>query len=98
MRRPNDAPLHFDPLAHRYWVGTRELLAVTHVLAMADLVDMSWFTELSRTRGRAIHRLTEAFDRRESMGEVPIDLEPYLAAYQRFVMDTRPVWTGIETP
>jgi hypothetical protein len=95
---PNKLPVRFDPVTHRYWVGTRELLAVTHVLREAGLVDPTWYTDESRARGAAVHALTEALDR----GPIPLDpppaLIPYLRAYQDFLRAAHPVWQAIEAP
>src|SRR5712691_11356107 len=90
--------LRFDPVGHRYWIGTRELLAVTQVLQTAGLVDATWFTEASRLRGAAIHQAAEALDRGELPGHVDVGHEPYLDGYRRFLQDARPVWHGLETP
>src|SRR5579871_5809708 len=59
--------LRVDRSAHRYWVGQRELLAVTRVLQDAGLVDATWWTAEGRDRGAVLHRLTEAIDREESV-------------------------------
>ena len=59
------ASVRFDAVAHRYWSGPRELLAVTRVLREAGLVDATWYTDAARERGAALHALTEAIDRDE---------------------------------
>src|SRR5579862_6392791 len=97
------ASVRFDAVAHRYWSGPRELLAVTRVLREAGLVDAAWYTDAARERGAALHTLTEAIDWGETTAEY-IDpdsrraLDPYLDAYRTFLADAKPVWTGIETP
>jgi hypothetical protein len=96
MRR-NDGPLRFDPVQHRYWIGPRELIAVTAVLDHAGLVDRTWYDDASRTRGVAVHHAAEACDRGEpQIGDGPI--APYVSAYADFLRDARPVWHGIESP
>jgi hypothetical protein len=92
------ASLRFDPVQHRYWMGTRELLAVTHILKTAGVVDATWFTTASRTRGALIHRWAEALDRGEEIALLEASIAPYLEAYCQFVHDARPVWHGIEQP
>jgi hypothetical protein len=95
---PPERSIRFDSALHRYWAGTRELLAVTAVLHAAGLVDTTWFTAESRTRGRVVHRWAEAVDRREAIPPLESAYEPYVDAYRRFVRDARPVWHGIEQP
>jgi hypothetical protein len=93
---PEGPSIRFDPVHHRYWLGTRELLAVTAILQTAGLVDATWFTAASRARGAAIHRWAEAFDRGEAVPALEPGYEPYLEAYRRFRHDARPVWHGLE--
>jgi hypothetical protein len=93
---PEGPSIRFDPVQHRYWVGTRELLAVTAILQTAGLVDATWFTSASRARGAVIHRWAEAFDRGEAVPPLEPSYEPYLEAYRRFRHDARPVWHGLE--
>jgi hypothetical protein len=96
---PLEGPsLRFDPGQHRYWIGTRELLAVTQILHMAGVVDAMWFTAASRTRGAQIHRWAEALDRGEEIAPLEAAITPYLEGYQRFIHDARPVWHGVEQP
>ena len=90
--------LRFDPLTHRYWLGTRELLSVTRILRDTGLVDPTWWTDTARLRGTALHRATEALDRDEVLPPMDATCEPYLEAYQDFRRDVRPVWHGIESP
>jgi hypothetical protein len=90
-------PLRLDA-HHRYWAGPRELLAVTRVLALAGVVDATWWTPESRARGQQIHRATEALDRHEPVPVADAPLAPYVEAYQAFLHDARPVWHGIEQP
>jgi hypothetical protein len=95
--------LRLDPIGHRYWSGTRELIAVTRVLREAGLSGPTWATETARARGRAVHVATEAIDRGDPMAVPPDDDQTdrfagYLDAYRAFVADARPVWHAIETP
>jgi len=96
MTPPNPDGLRCDPVAHRYWVGPRELLAVTQVLRAAGLVEATWWTEASRTRGTAVHQATAALDREGRLMDLPPNLEPYIAAYAAFRAAARPVWHGVE--
>jgi hypothetical protein len=93
---PEGPSIRFDPVHHRYWLGPRELLAVTAILQTAGLVDTRWFTIASRARGAVIHRWTESLDRGEVIPPLEPVYEPYLDAYQRFRQDARPVWHGLE--
>ena len=93
---PEGPSIRLDPVHHRYWVGTRELLAVTAILQTAGLVDATWFTTASRACGAIIHRWAEALDRGERVAPLEPVYEPYLDAYRRFRHDARPVWHGLE--
>jgi hypothetical protein len=90
--------LSFDPMAHRYWKGPRELLAVTAVLRAAGLVDSTWYTAESRVRGTAVHRATHARDRGDGLATHDPMVAPYLDAYETFLHDARPIWQGLEEP
>jgi hypothetical protein len=96
--RPDRHGLRFDPIAHRYWAGPRELLAVTAVLQAAGLVEPAWYTADGRLRGAAVHRATHARDRGEILTTVDPVVMPYLDAYEAFCQDARPVWHGLEEP
>ncbi|PYR29867.1 MAG: hypothetical protein DMF90_28905, partial [Acidobacteria bacterium] len=97
-RMPPDATgLRFDPVQHRYWTGTRELLSVTHVLQTAGVIDSLWFTPASRDRGTRVHAALEQLERHEACA-IDAAYEPYLEGYRQFLHDARPVWHGIEIP
>ncbi len=53
----HDLPLVFDAVAHRYFVGERELPSVTRILDEARLSDFSkpWFTDAVKERGQFVH-------------------------------------------
>lgn len=78
--------LTFDPAAHRYSIGERELISVTQVLSTAGFIDDRWFTEAAMLRGTAVHAAVEAF---LQTGVVPTDdvVAPFFDAYLRFVQE-----------
>ena len=80
------AVLTFDPAAHRYALGDRELLSVTQALTNAGLIDGKWFTESAANRGTAVHRAVEQF---QSTGAVSADetVAPFFDAYLAFRME-----------
>ncbi len=92
--------LHFDPLAHRYWLGERELPSVTTLLAPLNHYDHIPPAILANAaeRGRAIHAATEQLDRghRLDWGRLRDDAIPYLLAWQAFCRDHQPHWLAIE--
>jgi len=94
----NALPLRKDPVQHRYWIGTRELLAVTNVLQTVGLIDGTWFTASSRLRGIIVHQAAEAIDRGEPVRETDPEVSTYLEAYRGFLQEARPVWHGLEQP
>lgn len=77
---------------HSYWLDARRLDGVTEILRDAGMVNGSWFTEESRTRGTYVHAATEMIDK-GSLDWTALDpvLIPYCQAYQKFVEDKRPV-------
>ena len=95
MRR--DTSLRFDPRTHRYWLGTRELFAVTRISGRRD---SSTRRGGARPRVCAGRRSIEPPKRRSRRSVAPLDASdrPYLEAYEEFRRDVRPVWHGIETP
>lgn len=83
------AVLAFDPVAHRYRVGDRDLISVTQVLAEAGLIDTRWFTEEAAARGTYVHAAIQLHHE----GDLDADtldpvLQPYFAAYLQFLEDT----------
>lgn len=73
-------PLVFDPVAHRYTVGGRDLPGVTRILQDAGLADFSkpWFTEDARLRGQLVHAAI-ALDNEGDLDDETLD--PVLAGY-----------------
>jgi len=84
------AALAFDPLAHRYTLDGRELIAVTQVLKEAGLVDDRWWTDEACLRGRYVHEAI-LLHHEGDLAEDSLDpaLAPYFTAYRQFLADTR---------
>lgn len=78
--------LTFEPAAHRYRLGSRELISVTQALSEAGLIDTSWYTAAAALRGTALHAAVQAY---LATGVVPIDDEllPFFDAYLNFQLD-----------
>lgn len=78
--------LTFEPVAHRYRLGTRDLISVTQALTEAGLVETSWFTPEAARRGTALHAAVQLYLETEA---VPTDdsLKPFFDAYLNFHLD-----------
>lgn len=83
------AALDFDPVAHRYRVGDRELISVTQALTAAGLIDSRWFTEDSAARGTYVHAAIQMHHEGD-LDEDSLDpvLSPYFEAYKKFLAET----------
>lgn len=94
--------LAFDAGRHEYLdTETGELLpSITALLKAAGQIDDRWYTEASRIRGSAVHRLTLAHDlgHDEIVEDAVGAYHGYLLAYQRALRLLRPRWTLMETP
>lgn len=91
--------VQFDPLAHRYYDGARTVPSVTGVLAAAGLrPDFSQIAPVilaaAQRRGQLVHAVVRAIDTGHPIApELREDAGGYLAAYERFCVDTawRPI-------
>ena len=96
----NSAPaarLRFDQVAHRYWLGERELPSVTTVLKGVGLINTDWFTEDARRRGEFVHRALEWRDRDElDPASVDPSLKPYVDGYELFLRESGARWSCVE--
>lgn len=91
--------LAFDVGRHEYRFDGALVPSVTQVLAQV----MNWaavpedLLAAGRTRGTAVHSLTEAHDQGEDVEWLVTDqTAPYFAAYRRFLDEARPQWDAIE--
>lgn len=71
------------------------MISVTQVLTLAGRIDKTWFSPEAAARGQAVHSLTEAMDRGESLN-VPEGLWGYVEAYQMFLAIVRPTYEATE--
>lgn len=87
--------LTFEPAAHRYRLGSRELISVTQALGEAGLIDNSWYTAASALRGTALHAAVHVH---VTTGAMPTDdvVAPFFAAYLAFQMDAGFITTASE--
>ena len=78
--------LAFDPAAHRYTLGDRELISVTQVLSEAGFIDTQWFTEAALLRGTAVHEAVRSFTE-TGMASADEVTAPFFDAYLDFQME-----------
>ncbi len=87
--------LHFDRDEHRYWLepSGESLPSVTTVLKESGLIDYSMIPQdvlqNAARRGTAVHRTLELLDLDlMDRAAVAAEIEPYVAAYEKFVADS----------
>lgn len=89
--------LQFVQHTHEYWLGDRRLPSVTQVLKDAGLVDARWYTDEARLRGEYVHLACHMVDEDDlALESLDRTLQPYVEAYQRFLVVTKPRWDYIE--
>ena len=96
-----DPVVEFREADHTYWLvedsGKRKLLSITQVLNVTGMVDATFFTPRSATKGTYVHEGTALYDQGQlDEATVSDDIKPYLDGYKRFVDDCAPAWTRIE--
>lgn len=79
---------HFVEDGHKHMMGDVQIPGVTGILVDEGYVDIQWFTEWARERGRIVHKATHLLD----MGVLDWDtiderIEGYLRAYEAFKRD-----------
>lgn len=91
--------LRLDDLAHRAFLGDRELVRATTALADAGIIDTSWFTEESRLRGSYLHDAV-LLHYQQDLAEESLDvaLLPYWTGYLAFLEESGFVPTSVEEP
>ena len=78
----------FDAERHLYRVDGREVPSVTQCLRAAGLIDTTWFTDLGRWRGSAVHLACQLDDEGDlDEGDLDPRIVPHLAAYRDFKRD-----------
>lgn len=92
--------LTFDEAKHEYTVDGRVIPGVTTILA--PLMDFSMvdpaLLEAGRQLGSAVHRATELYDQDDlDLETLPVEITPYLTAWQRFRVECDFVPDSIET-
>jgi len=83
---------------HKYSVGDKSLVSVTHVIKSEGLAgDTSHWNDAARDRGTFVHQVCEWYDLGK-LDEETLDpgLVPYLQAYKRFKEHQDPHWYVIE--
>jgi hypothetical protein len=81
--------LTFDDVTHTYRYNGVEVVSVTQAIKAAGLINDTWYTPMSRDRGRAVHLATQ-FEDEGCLDEDSLDpvVEPYLIGYRKFKVDT----------
>jgi len=98
-----DPVVEFRAHDHSYWLvdtvtnALRRLLSITQILRVTGMVDSTFFTPTSATKGTYVHEGTALYDQGQ-LDETTVseDIRPYLDGYKRFVDDCSPEWTRIE--
>jgi len=91
--------LSFDPETHQYWVDGEEVLSVTQILKSCCIIDDTWFTEVARQRGQAIHLATEYLDQNDlNWDSISPKIAGYVKSYKQFKSDVDFTIERIECP
>jgi len=73
---------------HSYWRGDERVPSVTQIIDDVGLIDTTWFTPESRERGTAVHVGCQLLNERSlSWESVDPRIEPYIRAYDRFLLE-----------
>jgi hypothetical protein len=88
--------LSFDPIAHRYSHGARELISVTQALKEAGVIETRWYTDEAAQRGTAVHHAIAAHWNQDRSATWDGEVEPYFQAYLRFVRETGVLFEQVE--
>jgi hypothetical protein len=102
LQAPIGLPFRFDALNHVYTaIDTgEELPHITGMLEHTGWVDSRWYTEDSRERGSAVHRLTADYTL-GAIGAIEDVVSRYagwLHAYADFMRRVRPTVIAVEEP
>lgn len=91
--------LRLDEIAHRAFLGDRELIRVTTALEEAGLIETTWFTEESRVRGQYLHEAITLHHERDLADEsVDPALQPYWEGYLAFLAESEFQPISVEQP
>jgi CRISPR/Cas system-associated exonuclease Cas4 (RecB family) len=93
--------LVFDPVEHRYWIGSTELPSVTTVLAGSGVVDTRAYANTAgraaASRGTMVHAACQYFDEGDlDFDTVAENLVPYVDAWRSYVTEANPEMLLIE--
>jgi hypothetical protein len=94
----------FDDALHLYTLHGSPVPSVTELIDQAGLKRGDWYTEESRDRGKAIHRIGKSLLLAEDVGEsdtafvMDKGYEGYVTALQRFIADKRLTPVFVEVP
>jgi hypothetical protein len=96
---PLSAPathLRFDPVEHRYFLGSQELPGVSRIIS--ELSGSPWYTEEGRDRGRDIHLATRYSDEDDLHLDSCEEISGFVLAWRRFLSESGFVIELIEEP
>lgn len=96
------AELKFVEKGHLYFIDSKPVPSVTDICSLLTAQGRAklnpYVIDAAARRGTLVHEFTELLDygvEPEDM-EMPLDIAPYILAYQRFLRDYKPQWTAIE--
>lgn len=100
--------LEFDASTHTYTLDGEPIPSVTELLIPVTILGydlrraaLERFLEnrdIAAERGTKIHQLTQRLDAGKKIRRVYPDLEGYIAAYEKFLDEHKPLWTKTEQP
>lgn len=79
---PDD--FRFDEGTHTYHLNGDVLPSVTHVLVSSGLLDTTWYTQESASRGTRLHKILADIDGKHPPSEETAGLEDRIDAWHRF--------------
>jgi len=89
----------FDPATHTYTLDGQPVPSVTTILKDMNFIDMTWFTDYGRDRGKLVHTIIEWHITGElDESTIAPELQGYLDAWGAFTSDTGFLSTEIEKP
>jgi hypothetical protein len=91
--------LRLDELAHRAFLGDRELVRATTALADVGIIETGFFTEESRLRGQYLHDAIALYHQDE-LAEESLDpvLVPFWEGYRAFLAESEFQPHSVEQP
>ena len=91
--------LYYDDELHIYLIDGEVVPGLTDIFMDLGIINIRWYTEGSRDRGTAVHKITEMYDRGSlDMNSVDPRLIGFLEGYKLFHEEVKPKVLEIELP